>query len=357
MTLKMGNENILSQKEKQKINQVFARTTNKKQIHEAVLLMENTNGDFSYSKGYGGKDMDSPFLIASITKLFTSTCIFILNEQGKLSLEDKITKYLKEDTLRNLHRYKGKDHTTKLTLSHVLFQTSGLPDIYEQGSQNVRKRVIQQDMLVHFDEIISMTKEHKPQFAPDLAKRAHYADVNFDLLGKIIETVTDSPLENVYKKFIFAPLALHQTYLPTGKADFVPEVYYKNTILHRPKFIRSCRASGGCISTARELMIFIKAFFGGKLFNKNIFHERNVNNRLQASMFPIHYGAGYMRVPLGGLGTLFMGKGELIGHSGSSGSFAFYYPARDLFFVGDVNQMVNPALPVRLVMQLALSMK
>jgi hypothetical protein len=46
----------------------------------------------------------------------------------------------------------------------------------------------------------------------------------------------------------------------------------------------------------------------------------------------------------------------LIGHSGSTGSFAFYYPYKDLFFVGDVNQMSNPALPIRLVIKLAMAM-
>lgn len=89
--------------------------------------------------------------------------------------------------------------------------------------------------------------------------------------------------------------------------------------------------------------------------NKTVFHELDSVNKLQASMFPIHYGAGYMKVPLNGLATLFMGKGELIGHSGSTGSFAFYYPREDLLFVGDVNQMANPALPIRLAMRLAIT--
>lgn len=201
------------------------------------------------------------------------------------------------------------------------------------------------------------TKQLKPHFAPGMGKKAHYANVNFDILGKIIEIVTDSTLEDVYKQFIFDPLGLKNTYLPKEKNNFIPNVYYKDTSFYRPKMIRSIRASGGGISTARELMIFIKAFFRGGLFNKNTFHEIKVKNRIQAPMFPIHYGAGYMRVPLNGLATSFMGKGELIGHSGSTGSFAFYYPERDLFFTGDVNQMVNPSLPIRLVMRLAISVK
>ena len=119
----------------------------------------------------------------------------------------------------------------------------------------------------------------------------------------------------------------------------------------------SSGASGGCITNAYELMIFIKAFFGGKLFNKNIFNSLSIYNKLQFSMGPIYYGGGYMQIPLNGVNNFFMGKGELVGHSGSTGSFAFYYPMRDLFFVGDLNQMANPSLPIRISMQLAMAAK
>ncbi|OZU87023.1 hypothetical protein CIL03_18970 [Virgibacillus indicus] len=343
--------------QKQKIKKVFEKFTKNKQIHESVLLIENSGGDFSYHLEYGGKKTDTPILTASITKLFTSTCILILREQEKLSLDDKIAKYFEEDTLSSLHIYKGREYSMDLTLSNLLFHTSGLTDAIEEGSNKAKKRAIYKDRQMSFDETITKTKQLKPHFEPDMGKRAHYANVNFDILGKVIEIVTNSTLEDVYKQFIFDPLGLKNTYLPIDEDDFVPNVYYKDTSFYIPKTIRSIRASGGCISTARELMIFIKAFFGGRLFNKTIFHELGVNNKLQAAMSPIHYGAGYMKIPLGGLVTLFMGKGELLGHSGSTGSFAFYYPASDLFFVGDVNQMANPALPVRLVMRLAMSIR
>ncbi len=104
-------------------------------------------------------------------------------------------------------------------------------------------------------------------------------------------------------------------------------------------------------------MIFLKAFFGGGLFNISIFDELPFYNKPQASMGPIYYGSGYMRIPLSGLTTLFMGKGELKGHSGSTGSFAFYYPLKDLFIIGDLNQMMNAALPIRLSMQIAMMVK
>lgn len=343
--------------QKQKVQKIFENVTKKKHIHESVLLMENSNGDMSYSFSHGDKNVDTPFFIASITKLFTTTCIFILREQGKLSLDDELTKYVKDDIVKNLHVYKGQDYSNKLTISNLLFHTSGLRDAMEEGNNQSRIQALNEDVQIDFDENILKTKEITPHFAPSMGKRAHYANINFEILGKIIEIVTNSPLEDVFRQYIFDPLELHHTYLPIDEDDFIPNIYYKDRAFHRPKILTSIRASGGCVSTARELMVFMKAFFKGKLFKHTVFQELNVNNRLQAAMMPIRYSAGYMRIPLSGFTTLFMGKGSLIGHSGSTGSFAFYYPEKEMFFVGDVNQMENPATPVRLAIQLAMSMK
>ncbi len=341
--------------QKQKAEKIFENVTKKKQIHESVLFIENSTGDTSYRFGYGGKDTNTPFLIASITKLFTTTCLFILMEKGKLSLHDEISRYLDQDLIRNLHVYKGNDHSNELKISHLLFHTSGLRDVIEEGSSKLKLRALEQDEQTELHETILQTKEIEPYFAPDAGKRAHYANINFEILGKIIETITDLPLEQVYARFIFTPLGLRNTYLPKDENDFIPSIYYKDITFDHPKSLLNIRASGGCISTAEELIVFIKAFFHGKLFKQSIFDELDERNRLQSSMLPIHYGAGYMRIPLSGLATLFMGKGELMGHSGSTGSFAFYYPEKDLFIVGDVNQMVNPATPVRLAMRLAMT--
>lgn len=339
----------------EKITKTFNRVTNSKQIHESMLFVENTNGDFSYKGEHGGKDIDSPLLLASITKLFTTTCILILREQGKLSLNDKLTTYFDSNLLNGLHTYKGLDYVSELTIANLLFQTSGLPDAFEEGERSLRKQVLREDLHIAFDEMIDRTKQLQPHFAPGKNGRAHYADINFDMLGMIIEMVTASSLADVYQTLIFNPLGLEKTYLPV-KDESIPAIYYKDVAVSRPNFIKSCAASGGAISTARELMRFMKAFFGGKLFNKNVFEELKQYNKLQFTMYPIQYGGGFMRIPLGGLSILFMGKGELVGHSGSTGSFAFYYPERDIFFVGDVNQVAKP-IGVRLAMQLSVAVK
>lgn len=130
---------------------------------------------------------------------------------------------------------------------------------------------------------------------------------------------------------------------------------YKEAAEHKKLccFFRSIRKTPATLKTESDLMIFIQAFFHGELFDRKIFDSERYG-KLQLSMFPVCYGSGYMRIKMGGFSTSFLGQGDLVGHSGSTGSFAFYYPAKELFFVGDFNQMKYPALPVRFVIQLAM---
>ena len=67
---------------------VFDRMTASKHIHEAVLYVENSDGSFSEKYGYNGRDIDTPMICASVTKLFTTACVLELCEEGKLSLDD-----------------------------------------------------------------------------------------------------------------------------------------------------------------------------------------------------------------------------------------------------------------------------
>ncbi len=340
-----------------KCENLFNKAIASNKIYEAVLFVENENSDFSYNQGYGNKNIDSPILMASITKLFTTTCILALQEQDMLSLDDKITNYFDNSVLGGLHVFRGKEYSQELTISDLLFQTSGLPDVYEEGENSFKLRVIKEDFFYTFNDLVVMTKKLKPHFQPRTVRRAYYADINFDLLGEIIESIMKCPLNKIYGHFIFEPLGLKNTYLPESENDFVPNIYFKDNTIHRPKFVISSRASGGCITTTREMMIFLKAFFSGRLFNISIFDELSSYNKLQAAMGPICYGSGYMRIPLNSLVTLFMGKGELKGHSGSTGSFAFYYPDKKLFIVGDLNQMANATLPIRLSIRIAMLVK
>jgi CubicO group peptidase (beta-lactamase class C family) len=318
--------------------------------------VENSKGDFSESFGYGGRDADSAIIAASVTKLFTTTCVLKLCEQGLLSFEDTLSRYFDRDLLSGLHVLKGHEYSFDLTVSDLLFQTSGLPDAYEGWKNDgiLKKAILEGDTFITFEQYLDEVKSLAPRFAPNTAKKAYYANMNFDLLSEILEIIMEMPLAAIYNQFIFAPLRMTKTYLPVDAEDFVPYVYYKSLKLERPKLLASCRGSGGCVSTANDMMTFSKAFWKGRLFDKKIFERLCKYRKLQAAKGPIYYGGGYMQIPLNVLQTLFTGKGELLGHSGSTGSFGFYYPVKDLYFTGDMSQIAKPGAPIRLVMQLAM---
>ena len=332
---------------------LFDKYIQEKKIYESVVLIKKGNGETIFSKAYGGKDIDSPIIAASITKMFTAACIFILVQQGYIALHDNLLNFYEPAYLNGLHFYKGKDYSYDLKISDLLYQTSGLADIYEEGKNSVKKQAIISDTYITFDKNIALTKEKEAHFPPDCKTNAHYADINYNILGDIIEKVTKCPLEKVFEKYIFSKINMAKTYLPVSEKEYIPMVYYGDKQLYRPQFIMCSKASGGCITSTRDLMTFIQAFFRGELFDKKML-DLKLYRKLQLSMFPIYYGSGYMRIKMGGFSTSFLGQGDLIGHSGSTGSYAFYYPNKELFFVGDFNQMKYPALPIRFVMQLAM---
>lgn len=334
-----------------KINKLFEKVTSSSKVMECTLLIENTNGSFTCCKEYN-RTIDTPMLMASVTKLFTTTCILVLLQEGKLTLEDKIASFLEEDIVTGLHIFKGKEYSFDLTVAHLLFQTSGLPDFFLEGSGALYTKVKERDFSYSFEDELGWIKSMKPIFAPGTPKKAYYTDANFDLLGKIIEVINGSTLQQAYAKYIFEPLELKQTFLAVENEDEIPYTYQKGKKMQRPLFIRSAYASGGAITTARELMIFIKAFYGGKLFDHIILSRLTRSNPLQMSFYPIHYAGGYMNVKAS---YPFGEKYTLMGHSGSTGSFAFYCPEKDLFFVGDV-PLIDSPVGTRLVMRAVLNM-
>ncbi|RQD74742.1 MAG: class A beta-lactamase-related serine hydrolase, partial [Candidatus Syntrophonatronum acetioxidans] len=104
-------------------------------IHHAVAAVESMDGSFKWLGAEGiarpdGTPMtpETPFWIASITKLFTAAAILKLHEQGRLSIEQPMAACLPGNIIKGLHSFKGVDYTEKINLGHLLSHSSGLPD-------------------------------------------------------------------------------------------------------------------------------------------------------------------------------------------------------------------------------------
>ena len=186
-----------------------------------------------------------------------------------------------------------------------------------------------------------MTQALPPQAAPDSGK-SYYSDTNYQLLGAVIEIATGQTYDQALKSRICKPLGLTQTGVLQGNDLGLP-VYHKDKRLNVPQTLTSMTSDGGIISTLDEMLIFLRAFMDGHLFNPENAAQMRQWNRL---FFPLQYGYGLMRVKLPRWMTLFRATPELIGHSGSSGSFAFYAPEPDIYLIGTFNQTDAPRRPV-----------
>jgi len=130
-------------------------------------------------------------------------------------------------------------------------------------------------------------------------------------------------------------LQLKDTYLCDDSSDTKPvPLYYKTRPLRIPLAITSSGPDGGIVSTAKESMIFLRAFYNGQLFPKEYISELTIWNKI---FFPLEYGIGVARFKLPRIFSPFKPIPELIGHSGLSGAFAYYCPEKDLHLTGTVN--------------------
>jgi CubicO group peptidase (beta-lactamase class C family) len=191
-------------------------------------------------------------------------------------------------------------------------------------------------MELTFDEALQRTKSLRPHFINGIKGKAFYSDFNFDLLGEVAKIITHKELKDIYDQFIIKPLELENTFLCKATSVFAP-FYLNAEPLYRPLFTASAGASGGIISTAQDTMKFLKSFYTGKLFKESYFPMLYKWNRIQ--WFPLEYGIGMMRCKMSRLMSPLFPAPEIIGHSGSTGTFAFYCPSRNLFITGTINQI------------------
>ena len=195
--------------------------------------------------------------------------------------------------------------------------------------------------------MMERTKNLETHFINGSSGKAYYSDINFDILGVIAERVTGMTLEDILLDKIINPLGLENTEIATIESEFLP-IYYHDEVIDIPMALSSFRASGGIISNLDDLMVFLRAYIEGQLFSVS-YLDQGEWNEIQ---FDFHeYKNGMMRFEITGVWALF-GSYELIGHSGSNNTFAFYSPDEEIYLVGTLNQVTDPSVQYRLMNQL-----
>ncbi len=344
-----------------KLQAVLNAQIGKGNIHNIVAAVQSRDCsiDFIGAAGYADRDTgvvmkpDTPYFIASITKMFTAALVMQLHAEQRLKLDAPLSTYLPTSLTHGIHVYQGTDYSERITVAELVNQSSGLAD-YEGDKPRGGKSVIDElkaghDRAISTPEAIEIVRGLSPHFVPGTPGKAHYSNTNYRLLGAIIETVTGKSMAANFAERICVPLGLQHTYLfdcATPHADETPAtIYLKDAPAHVPQYLTSNVSDGGLVSTASECIVFLRAFFEGRLFDQASLAWMMTWNKI---FFPLRYGYGLMNFRL----PWFFAQPQFIGHSGSTGSFAFLCPARSIYLAGTINQIASPAKPFFLMSQL-----
>ncbi|HLW84852.1 MAG TPA: serine hydrolase [Candidatus Sulfotelmatobacter sp.] len=229
-------------------------------IPGAVLLVGH-NGKVAYRKAYGSRalepkrepmTLDTIFDLASLTKVIaTTTALMQLVQQGKVRLNDPVAKYLPE------FAQNGKDD---ITVRQLLTHYSGLePDL--------DLKIPWEGKETAYRMAFSETLQDPP------GSTFLYSDINFIVLGALVEKVTSETLNQYAAQHIFTPLKmLHTRFTPPAswKPKIAPTQYDENEhmlrgVVHDPTARRMGGVAGhaGLFSTADDLSKFAQALLNG----------------------------------------------------------------------------------------------
>jgi len=173
------------------------------------------DGKIIYKRGYGMANLndDVPntpatvFHVASMSKQFTAASIVLLAQQGKLSLDDDVHKYIPE----------LPDFGQKITIRHLVYHTSGLRDQWELlGLAGWRYSF---DLITDDDVMSVMTRQKDLNFKP--GDRHVYCNTGYTLMGLIVKKVSGMSLREFTTKNIFEPLGMTHTHFRDDHAEII----------------------------------------------------------------------------------------------------------------------------------------
>lgn len=196
-----------------KIDAIFARFAHPDS--PGCLLGVSRAGKLIYEKGYGMADLEqnvpitssSIFHVASISKQFTAMAIMLLEEQGKLSVDDDVRKYIPE----------LPDYGKRITLRNLLTHTSGIRD---QWTLLEIAGWREDDLITEDDVMWAVTHQRSLNFNP--GDEYLYSNSGFTLLAVIVKRVSGQPLRVFADEHIFKPLGMTHTHFHDDHTMIVP---------------------------------------------------------------------------------------------------------------------------------------
>ena len=312
----------------------------------AGVVWEGASGTLSH--GGGPMTPDATFEIASVTKMLTAATALLLVEDGALSLDAPLAQSLPPGLTQGLSVVGGHDYGPEVTLRQALAHTSGLADFWTDPplgptGANAFLTAFEGDAAHTWkpEEVLAYVPKLTPFAKPGVA--FHYSDTGYVLVGLAIERVTGAPLHAVFRKRLFGPLGMDDTYLSyhetSTSAAAEAHRYEATTDLHATPRQSADWASGGLVSSTRDLTRFLFALVSGEVFAKK--GSLAVMQSFSPTAQPgVEYGLGLFRT------SLDVVPGTIVGHDGHGNAFLYLWPERGLVFAGTLDQTDDDWYPL-----------
>ncbi|WP_374440973.1 serine hydrolase domain-containing protein [Epilithonimonas sp.] len=239
------------------------------------------NGKEIYSRSFGQDQLpnvesnaETGYQIGSISKFFTSVMLMQLAEKGKLSIDDKLSKY-----------YPDIPNAEKISLKTMLNHTSGLGDYVGENYQWLFKK------YVGDKAILDTIKTQGVLFQP--GEKTRYSNSAYYLLSRILEKVAKKPYNVLLRENITSKIGMKNTFsvLDDPKNIFRSYKNQNDKWIETEDFdFHNCVGLGDITSTAKDLNLFVNALFNNKLVSRETLEK----------MLPLTdkpFGLGIMSVP------------------------------------------------------------
>ena len=244
-----------------RMDQVAQDLVDKKRFMGTVLVAKGD--EILFSKAYGHANLewdianttDTKFRIGSITKQFTAACILLLEERGKLKIDDRIKQHYPD----------APTAWDDITLHHLLTHTSGIPNLTNDPDFQRRKR-----FATALDNTIAAFREKPLDFKP--GERMSYSNSGYLLLGFVIEKLSGLTYAQFVQQNVFTPLGMKDSGYDSDvevierRADgysaangtFKNADYVNMSIPH---------AAGALYATTEDLLKWNRGLYGNKVLD------------------------------------------------------------------------------------------
>lgn len=253
-------------KQNKEIDYLYNKLINKNEFYGQFLVAKNGKILFEDYQGFAYKEKDDknrkdkPLHIASVSKVLTAAVVLRMVDQGKIGLDDKVSKYLKG--------FYHDDITVRMLLNH----RSGLRHYGYFIERDVKwdrsKRITNQDIL----NLINSGKIHLESKS---GTRFAYCNTNYALLALIIEKVSGMRYHEAMDKLLFKPLGMKNSFVFDYEKhhDTVSQTYKASRLRLAFDHLDLVYGDKNIYSTARDLLKFDLATYSNKFFSDKLRKE------------------------------------------------------------------------------------